>query len=180
MKRIIAGILTGILTLGCAGTAFAAETKVTVDGKQVVFTDAKPFVDKNGRTLVPLRPVANAMGLDVNWDARAQPATFSTTYNPGIEGFGADVDGRQVSGRMVYMSLSFLMGSKEVETFGKVELDDGEGMTVIVDDFQMDTMPVIKDGRTYAPLRYLAESFGYLVGWDSETSTVTVTGHRMN
>lgn len=178
MKKLAALVLTGIMMLGCFGIVYAAETQVTVDGKPVVFTDAKPYVDENGRTMVPLRPVANAIGLEVTWDARSQTAIFSETYDPGIEGFGANVDGKQVAGRMVYMSLSFVIDSSDVEMFGKVELDDG-GMTMVVDGFTMDTTPVVKDGRTYAPLRYLAQSFGYDVGWDKATSTVTVENNRM-
>ena len=39
---------------------------------------------------------------------------------------------------------------------------------------QMDTAAVIVNGRTYAPVRYLAEYFGYTVGWDGKTQTVSV------
>ena len=70
MKRMMALFLTGILLFGCAGTAFAKDIAVKVDDKQVEFTDAKPFIDEKGRTMVPLRPVADAMGLEVEWDRR--------------------------------------------------------------------------------------------------------------
>ena len=178
MKKLMALILTGILALGCAGTAFGAETNVTVDGEPVTFTDAKPFVDKNGRTMVPLRPVADAMGIKVEWDKRAETAVFSETYEDGREGFGYDVNGKAVYGEIVYMSLSFTVGSPEVKILGKVEKENGE-MTAITDSFKMDTEPVVKDGRTYAPLRYMAQSFGYDVGWDKETKTVIVEKYRL-
>ena len=38
------------------------------------------------------------------------------------------------------------------------------------------TAAIIRDDRTYAPIRYLAEYFGYIVGWDAATRTVTITG----
>ena len=38
----------------------------------------------------------------------------------------------------------------------------------------MDTSAVIVNGRTYAPVRYLAEFFGYSVGWDAPTRTVKI------
>ena len=171
MKKWMALILTGVMMLGCTGTAFAAETKVSVDGKPVVFSDAKPFVDENGRTMVPLRPVANAMGLDVEWQQQFQTATFSRSYVPGLEVLGVD-------GRMIYMAVVFTIGSPNVEGSGKVELYEG-GIEPVFDSFSMDTTPVVKDGRTYAPLRYLAESFGYDVGWDNATKTVTVKNYRM-
>ena len=105
MKRLAALLLAGMMLFGC--TAFGQETTVTVDGVPVEFTDAKPYVDENGRTMVPLRPVADAMGIDVEWDRRTKTAVFSDTYDPGIEGFGYDINGKQVYGRIVYMSLSF-------------------------------------------------------------------------
>lgn len=171
MKKVTALILTGIMLLGCAGTAFAAEAKVTVDGKPVVFTDAKPFVDENGRTLVPLRPVANAMGLNVEWDGAQQKAIFYRTYTPGVEGVIS-------YGKLVQMAVEFKIGSPDVAISGKVQLEP-DGMEPIFDGYSMDTAPVVKDGRTYAPLRYLAQSFGYDVGWDNATKTVTVENNRM-
>ena len=178
MKRFVALLMTGLLVFGCAGTAFAADTKVSVDGVPVGFTDAKPYVDENGRTMVPLRPVADAMGIDVEWDRRTKTAVFSDTYDPGIEGFGYDINGKQVYGRIVYMSLSFKVDEPKVEMFANVKKDNGE-MTMIVDQFQMDTTAVVKDGRTYAPVRYMVQSFGYDVDWDKETKTVTVKNYRM-
>lgn len=178
MKKIMALFLTGFMVIGSVGTAFAKEITVTADGAPVVFTDAKPYVDENGRTMVPLRPVADAMGIEVDWDRRTKTAVFSETFDPGIEGFGYDINGKQVYGRIVYMSLSFKVGSSEVEMFGKVKKDSGE-MTMIADSFQMDTEPVVKDGRTYAPLRYMVQSFGYDVGWDNATKTVMVMSNRI-
>ncbi len=176
MRKFAAWLLAGILMLGC--TALGAEPKVAVDGVPIEFSDAKPFVDENGRTMVPLRPVAAAMGIDVEWDRRTKTAVFSEEYDPGIEGFGYDIEGKQVYGRIVYMSLSFQVKDAQVEMFGRVKKDNGE-MTMIADKFQMDTTPVVKDGRTYAPLRYMVQSFGYDVGWDRETATVTVAKNRL-
>ncbi len=39
---------------------------------------------------------------------------------------------------------------------------------------EMDTAAVIVDSRTYAPVRFLAEYFGYTVGWNSAARTVTI------
>jgi hypothetical protein len=38
----------------------------------------------------------------------------------------------------------------------------------------MDTAAVIKNSRTYAPVRYLAEAAGYSVDWDSTAKTVVI------
>ena len=38
-----------------------------------------------------------------------------------------------------------------------------------------DTAAIIKDGKTYLPIRAVLEAFGASVGWDGATQTVTVT-----
>ncbi|KXG75490.1 hypothetical protein AN618_18580 [Fervidicola ferrireducens] len=43
------------------------EITVFVDGRQVNFPDAKPYI-KNGRTLVPIRFVSHEMGAQVEWN----------------------------------------------------------------------------------------------------------------
>ena len=38
----------------------------------------------------------------------------------------------------------------------------------------MDTVPIVINSRALVPARYIAESFGYTVGWDSQSKTVTI------
>ena len=114
--------------------------KVSVDGALVWWTDAEPFIDSNSRTMVPLRAVAEALGLTVSWDGQAREAVFT--------------DGAR--------TLIFPIGSTEART--------GDGGVVA-----MDTAAVIVSSRTYAPIRYLAEYFGYKVDWDGKTKTVILT-----
>ncbi len=52
---------------------------------------------------------------------------------------------------------------------GSTAARTSEGTTV-----EMDTSAVIVNGRTYAPVRYLAQYFGYSVGWDAPTRTVKI------
>jgi hypothetical protein len=114
--------------------------KVKTDGELVWWTDAEPFIDASSRTMVPLRAVAEALGLTVTWDGQAREAVFT--------------DGTR--------TIAFPIGSTEARR--------GDGGTVA-----MDTAAVIVGGRTYAPIRYLAEYFGYQVGWDGRTKTVLLT-----
>ena len=177
MKKSAAVLLTGILAFSCFGTVFAAETKVTVNGAPVVFTDAKPFVDENGRTLVPLRPIANALGMEVAWDAQNQVAAFTEYYS--MDAFGEIVGEAEemIDIEILSLTVNFRIGSEVLSASGAVVMDDGTEV-VVEESMEMDTAPVVKDGRTYAPLRYLAESFGYDVGWDGMTSTVTIEDNR--
>lgn len=120
-----------------------ADVKVRVNDTLVVWTDAKPFIDENSRTMVPLRAVADALGLLVDWNAEKKEAVFGNERD----------------------TIFFPIGSNIART--------SSGSTV-----QMDTAAVIVNGRTYAPVRYLAEYFGFTVGWDGSTRTVRISGHN--
>jgi hypothetical protein len=39
----------------------------------------------------------------------------------------------------------------------------------------LDAPPIIKNGRTFVPVRFIAESFGATVEWVKETETVIIT-----
>ncbi|NMM55430.1 copper amine oxidase N-terminal domain-containing protein [Paenibacillus aquistagni] len=49
--------------------------RVVVNGKKIEFPDAKPYVDKNSRVMVPVRFVSEALGAKVDWDAKASKVT---------------------------------------------------------------------------------------------------------
>ena len=118
--------------------SFEDQVFVTVSGEGVGWPDARPFIDSNDRTLVPLRPVAYALGLQVSWDGENREAVFT--------------DGRK--------TMRFPIDSNVAKT------SDG---TV-----QMTTAAIIREDRTYAPIRYLAEYFGFEVEWQGESHTVAI------
>ena len=69
MKRIIS-IILGVVLLtsifSCIGVfAENGGVKVYLDENEVVFPDAKPFIDARERTLVPIRFVSEALGAKV-------------------------------------------------------------------------------------------------------------------
>lgn len=49
---------------------------------------------------------------------------------------------------------------------------------VNAEEVSLDTMPVLKDGRTMVPLRFVGDNLGLLVGWDGEENTVVLTTKR--
>ena len=122
-----------------AAPSASGDITVTVNGNPVIWTDAAPFINEDDRTMVPLRAVADAMGLNVIWSASARVASFT--------------NGRK--------AIYFPIDSSTART------SDGGAV-------QMDTAAVIVNSRTYAPIRYLAEYFGYKVGWDGATRTVSI------
>lgn len=82
-----------------------------------------------------------------------------------FEGVGADVDWngetKTVTGAMLGNTVVMTVDSQIV-------LINGSELT-------MDCAPVIVEGRTYAPARYVAEGFGFKVLWDSENRAVKIT-----
>lgn len=161
MKKCISILLAVLLLMLLCPTALAAgdDIQVAVNGTLVIWTDAVPFIDENGRTLVPLRAVAEALGLDVAWDADRQEAVFSRTD----ELFDGPAD----------MVLRFPIGSTTA-TYDSYIYGNGTGTTLTNGTLEMDTAAVIVNGRTYAPVRYLAEFFNWNVAWNNATKTVYI------
>ncbi len=71
--------LTTLLTTGAmAANATSADGPlVRVNGEIVDFPDAKPFVDENSRTMIPVRFVTEALGATVTWDGPTQTARIT-------------------------------------------------------------------------------------------------------
>lgn len=92
-KGFLSGLLAAALLVGFVGTAAATVGKVTkevdyndigvtLNGKDVALVNTKgeivePF-SIDGTIYLPLRPVANALGLDVNWDGATTTAVLTT------------------------------------------------------------------------------------------------------
>ena len=72
--------------------------KVTLDGKQISF-DVQPFI-RDGRTIVPTRAIAEALGAEVVWDGGARSAVITkgeTTIRLPIGSKNAQVNGKTVT-----------------------------------------------------------------------------------
>lgn len=183
-KVIVLAMAIVVSMIPCSASAASNPINVTIDGVAVQWTDAAPYVDANNRTMVPLRPIGEAMGLDVEWDNSDKSATFSTAYEEKDAVSWGDVMDTDNDGK----SDSFMGGSGVV-----FSLNDKQAVSVILfyklganletaeptytdaDVITMDTAAVMKDNRTYAPVRYLAEFYGYTVTWDQKTNTVVLT-----
>lgn len=172
MKRFLVLILALALTLGgstAAAFADSSNVRVNVGNKAVEFTGnlGAPYINNDGRTLVPFRAVANFMyGVEVSWDGEAREAMFAREEVPVV------VDGESL--KLTYV-VRFPIDTNQIwESF--LLYDTNHDLISSHDRLSfMDTNAVIKDSRTYAPIRFLAESFLYDVGWDDRTRTVLLT-----
>lgn len=144
---------TGTITVDCV------DLSIKVNGKKVNFTDAYPFIDDAGRTQVPVRFIAEELGYDVQWHEK------SMDYRNGAVSIGSDILTTKYNGKTAYMTLWLFIGSTDLT----ISYEDGPTTSnrhyLGREDIYMDTTATIKNGRTYIPLRYIAEALGYTVEW---------------
>ena len=100
--------------------------------------DAAPFI-KDGRTLLPIRALIEALGGSVQWNASTKTATVT-------------------------------LGSRTVAlTIGsKAALVNGTSVP-------LDVAPMIVKGRTFLPLRAVAENLGLDLAWEPVSQTISLT-----
>lgn len=94
---------------------------------------------KEGRTMVPLRLIADTLGARLEWVNSEQRIDLSTNFN----------------------NVKLWIGKTEADKNGQ--------------KMSLDTAPEIVDGRTFVPLRFVAEALGIKVGWDEETQTARLS-----
>ena len=96
----------------------------------------------DGRTMVPVRAIFEAVGANIDFDAE----TKTITAKKGDATVNMTVGANAVT-----------VNNKEV---------------------QLDAPAVIVNGRTLAPARFVAETFGYTVQWDAENKIVKIIGRE--
>lgn len=166
MKKLLSFVLCVVLIGSAAVPAFAVDTsvdycrvKIVVDGATIVPKDAdgkpvEPFIWK-GTTYLPVRSVANALGLEVGWE----PGTVKLTS--GAERTAA-IGKPTESQRTRVIS----MGGQDT----KVTLD---GKELALKDAAGDPVTsIISGGVTYLPVRAIADALHVPVLWDGENATV--------
>lgn len=124
--------------------------KLTIDSSTITVNgvaqqlDAAPMI-QDGRTLVPIRAIVEAIGGSIAFDAK-------------------DGKGR-VDIALKTKALSLWIGAGTAMLNGKKTAIDPANPKVV---------PLIKGGRTYLPFRFVGESLGCEVSWDGASRTVTL------
>ncbi len=179
MRKIAASTFMLVFMLFSCLTANAqSPIGVVVDDREVAFTTVAPFTDENNRTMVPLKAVGEAIGLTVSWDDMQQKASFTKGYTWENSPIYRDTDGDgEYDAYLGLESISFKIGDKkaihDMQWYDKGTSPDKNNCSFGgYSEINMDTAAIVKDSRTYAPIKYLAEAFRYHVGWNAETRTV--------
>lgn len=182
MKKLMMFVVMVLLFVGTTVLSHAGGVNVNIDGKAVPFNEAVPFIDANGRTLVPLRAIGEAMNLEVVWNDDAKTATFIRYHVLEDASYLKDADQDEEG-----IEELFLGKETVVFTIGSTEAVYNEYLYLIGEDPRtdepvesysnpviMDTAAVIRDSRSYAPVRYLVMPLNCDVDWNAETGTVEV------
>lgn len=137
---LLAFLLLGTFPLGAAVAQqqFGQEIDVVVNGKRVAFPDARPFINEDSRTMVPVRFIAEELKAKVEWNGEKHLVTMNLAGKQIILGIGNsyahvnsvktefDTAAEIVQGRTM-VPLRFI-----VETFGADVKWNGESKTVTV------------------------------------------------
>ena len=146
MKKILALL---ILCLTFVSSTYAANVNVQINGKNIDFTDNNGARVEaqiiNDRTMVPFRKIFNELGVnDENIKWDGETRTIVA----------------QKEDTVIKLQIENKIAEKRV----------GDVVTKIT----LDQAPIISNNRTLVPLRFIAESLGKTVAWDSSNKTAII------
>ena len=154
MKKRILSIIIGATLALQSFSVFAVAEKLIIDGQEVTIpSDMGSIKEKDDRTFVPVRFIAEYLGCGVHYSSYTENGTIKEKVQLGTP-----------DGRIILLT----SGSRQMIVFSS-SLSTSNLTT-------MDTETFIDEaeGRTYLPIRFFAESLGYTVGWDEATQTVSL------
>lgn len=162
MKKILSILLTVIMILSAFCITSCAEStklenntttlEMKLDNSTMTVNGTETYIDDsgtvpmivNGRTLIPVRAMIEAMGGSVSWDSDTQTATLNHNDDE--------------------IRLTINSGTAYLNNEEKT----------------LDVSPVIINGRTMLPVRFIAESFGFEVNWNENERTITIVKSEPN
>jgi len=149
MQKYLKGLLVLAIfsILSVVAVSATGDIRVVINGQEVAFTDQRPVI-VDGRTLVPVRDVFEAIGFEVEWNYEISTALLTRGH----------------------LSIAITIGSPYFSA--AVYSPYMPGHVVIV---PLDVPAQIIEGRTLLPLRALLEYIGYELDWDYATRTVIIT-----
>jgi|GEM_PF-2690270 len=135
LKEEISNIPTTVGPVGKPPIKFIlGEEKYSLDNKEYVM-DTAPFAS-DGRTFVPLKYLAEALGAEINWDQTKQSISIVKDQTKVVVSINQNV--------------------------------------ILINGIQksMDVTPIISNGRTFLPAKYIAEAFGFSSSWDASHNSI--------
>ncbi|MDO4301862.1 MAG: flavodoxin [Clostridia bacterium] len=153
MKRILALAFIAVIFTACSLKGFASDNSenikielsinsdiMYVNGNEMPIDDTgtQPVIIE-GRTLIHVRAVIEAMGGNADWDGGSNKVLLRLNDN----------------------EIELTINSKTARLNNDKKI--------------LDVSPVIINGRTMLPIRFIAESFGFDVDWNSDENKITIS-----
>jgi len=134
--------MTAVMAAGLVSAGYAQDIDVKVDGNSLQFADQKPVIQE-GRTLVPLRSVFEAIGASVDWNAETRTITAKKRFDVvSLEIDSADLykNGTKVTEMTVPAQIlngrTMVPARYVAEAFDATVKWDGEAQLVTVETLQ--------------------------------------------
>lgn len=184
MKKGILFILVVVVIISTAVMSYASNnvsnitlqignTTATVYGKQAVLDAAPVIID--GRTMVPIRFIAESLNCTVDWDAQNKTVTILRYKNFGVSGAVSEGVSENNFGKRVILQIGKNAVAVDDITYDTVTTyPKGFDLLKSTNAVQIDAAPVIINGRTLVPIRVIAENLNCKVDWDAQSKTVTI------
>jgi len=144
---LVISLVSSFTTLSVSATDNIA-VRVIVSGQEITFADQGPVI-VDGRTLVPIRDVFEAIGFDIEWHEETSTVLLS---------------------RDIGLYIAVEIGASHFSS-AVFHPDTLTGHAVII---PLEVPAQIIGGRTMLPLRGILEHVGYDLAWDEGARTVTV------
>lgn len=144
-KRIFSTVLILLLFFSITINSVNAQKPITIKvNNKEVKTDADPFI-KDNRTMVPIRFIVEALGGSANY--------FTNDEYGGIP----------------YVVVS---NSNPEDGLSMILFINKHVAMISQGTFRSDVAPLIRNNRTFVPLRFAADYLNFDVEWDGNTNTV--------
>lgn len=141
--------------------AEAADITVYVNG-QYLDTDQPPVI-QDGRTMVPLRAIFEALGADVQWFAETK--TIS----------GYDAKTNRIMSLILNQKTLFCADYTLFQVYESDPTSQAAIQFVLSHTKEIDVPPMSINGRTMVPARVISEALGASVSWNAATRTVSIS-----
>ena len=164
MKKIILLLSTILILFSTTVLADTTDINITIDGKILEYTDVKSYISEDNRTMIPLRCMGENMGAEVLWNDETKSVTL---IKPTITAYLAENPSQE------YTNATFQVDMQIGDNLVTYSLKDENGKIISLKNKNMDTVPIIKNDRTFIPARYVAYGLGYDAIWNNDLRTVT-------
>ena len=161
MKKLLSLLLIVLISLSST-TAYAKPVPTVFVNDVQVQLDQPPII-RNGTTLLPIRPIFNALGLEVGFDDE-----LGIAYS--------DLGNTRFSINYKYHPLALpthIVINTDIST---MDADAPPSPDSEYHYYKFTYPPVIVNGRALVPVKFLAKSLGLKISWDEATNTINVNG----